>query len=79
MLYYGFFDFWAGFSIPKGKVSSVFKWILVLNGLLSIVVGIFLLVNPSAGLLAMLWIIAAYAIAFGGLNVVLAFLHPNRK
>lgn len=79
MLYYGFFDFWAGFTIPKGKVTNAFKWILVLNGLLSIVVGIFLLVNPLAGLLAMLWIIAAYAIAFGALNVVLAFLHPNRK
>jgi len=79
MLYYGFFDFWAGFSLPKGKVSSAFKWILVLNGLLSIIVGIFLLINPLTGLIAMLWVIAAYAIAFGGLNVVLAFLHPNRK
>ncbi|MFW6263244.1 MAG: DUF308 domain-containing protein, partial [Thermotogota bacterium] len=79
MLYHGFFDFWAGFTIPKGKVTGAFKWILVLNGLLSIIVGIFLLVNPLTGLLALLWIIAAYAIAFGALNIVLAFLHPNRK
>jgi len=79
MLYYGVFDFWAGFSIPKGKVTHAFKWILVLNGLLSIVVGIFLLLNPLAGLLAMLGVIAAFAIIFGALNVVLAFLHPNKR
>ena len=79
MLYYGFFDFWAGFSIPKNRVSNAFKWLLVLNGLLSIIIGIFLLTNPLSGLLALLWIIAAYAIAFGVLNIILAFLHPTRK
>lgn len=79
MLYYGFLDFWAGFSIPKGKASNLFKWMLVLCGFLSIIVGIFLLLNLTSDIGGMANLLAAYAIAFGGLNVVLAFLHPNRK
>ncbi|HPF17413.1 MAG TPA: DUF308 domain-containing protein [Thermotogota bacterium] len=79
MLYYGFFDFWTGFSIPKGKASNLFKWMLVLCGLLSLAVGIFLLVNFGSPIKGLVGFIAAYAVAFGGLNCVMAFFHPNRK
>jgi len=79
MLFYGFFDFRTGFSIPKGKASNLFKWMLVLCGFLSLIVGIFLLMNLSSKIIEMANFLAAYAIAFGGLNVMLAFLHPNRK
>jgi uncharacterized membrane protein HdeD (DUF308 family) len=79
MIYYGIFDFWAGFSLHASKVKTSFKWLLVINGILSVIVGIFLLSDPLAGLLTVLWVIGFYAIAFGGLNVALSFLHPNRK
>lgn len=49
------------------------EWMLVLGGLLSIVFGGILIANPSVGVLAVLWLIAAYAIAFGLLLVILAF------
>ena len=49
------------------------EWLLILGGLISVVFGIFLIVQPGAGVLAVLWLIAAYAVFFGILLVALAF------
>ena len=49
------------------------EWVLVLGGVLSVLFGILVLVQPGAGLLAMLWVLATYAVIFGVLMVVLAF------
>jgi len=49
------------------------EWWLVLGGLASIIFGVLLMAHPGAGALAVLWLIAAYAIIFGVLLVILAF------
>lgn len=49
------------------------EWLLILSGLLSVVFGIALMAQPGVGALAILWLIAAYAIVFGILLVLLAF------
>ena len=49
------------------------EWILGLAGLASVVFGVILVARPGAGALAVLWMIATYAIVFGILLVVLAF------
>jgi len=49
------------------------EWLLVLGGLASVAFGALLIARPGAGALAVLWLIAAYAIAFGVILVVLAF------
>lgn len=49
------------------------EWLLILGGLISVVFGIFLLVQPGAGMMALLWVIATYAVIFGVLMVILAF------
>lgn len=41
------------------------EWMLAASGVLSIAFGVLLLVYPSTGALAILWIIGLYAIAFG--------------
>lgn len=79
LVYYGIFDFWAGFSLNGNRVRTAFKWLLVIDGVLSVIVGIFLLSNPVAGLITVLWVIASYAIVIGALNITLSFFHPNRK
>jgi uncharacterized membrane protein HdeD (DUF308 family) len=49
------------------------EWLLVLAGLASIVFGVLLVVQPGAGALAVVWLIASYAVVFGVLLVILAF------
>lgn len=49
------------------------EWFLILMGLLSIVFAIMLLWNPLPGALALLWLIASYAIVFGILGIILGF------
>ncbi len=48
------------------------EWALGLAGVVSIILGIILVVNPGAGLIGLVWAIAGYAIIFGILMIVLA-------
>ena len=49
------------------------EWWLILAGLLSVVFGLIILVAPGAGALGLIWMIAAYSIAFGVILVALSF------
>ena len=48
------------------------EWTLVLAGIASVALGALLMARPGAGALAVLWLIASYAIVFGILLVALA-------
>lgn len=48
------------------------EWLLTLAGAASVLFGILLLTRPAAGVLAVLWLIAAYAVTIGVLLVALA-------
>ncbi|MFH0342417.1 MAG: HdeD family acid-resistance protein [Chromatiales bacterium] len=50
-----------------------YEWFLGLSGVLSVVFGVLMILDPSAGALAVVWIIASYAIAFGIMLIVLGF------
>jgi uncharacterized membrane protein HdeD (DUF308 family) len=49
------------------------EWLLILGGGLSILFGALLVLRPGAGALAVVWIIAAYAVAFGVVLIFLSF------
>jgi uncharacterized membrane protein HdeD (DUF308 family) len=49
------------------------EWLLGLAGVASVLFGVLLIARPEVGALAVLWLIAAYAIAFGVILVLLAF------
>ncbi|MGY2052289.1 HdeD family acid-resistance protein [Methylobacterium sp. JK268] len=54
------------------------RWWLVLGGLCSVLFGVALLVNPVVSLVVLTTWMAAYAIVFGGVMLVLAFRLRNR-
>lgn len=47
------------------------EWLLLISGVLSVLFGIAIAIWPAAGLLAVTWLIGAYAILFGILFIVL--------
>jgi uncharacterized membrane protein HdeD (DUF308 family) len=49
------------------------EWWLILSGLLSIAFGVIMVAQPGAGAVAVVWIIAWYAMLFGCMYVGLAF------
>ncbi len=49
------------------------EWLLGLGGILSVLFGVVVLVHPGAGAVALVWLIAWYAIIFGIVLIALAF------
>jgi len=54
------------------------EWLLALDGVLAIIFGIVLVVFPSAGALALVWLIGAFAIASGVIFLTVAFRSRQR-
>lgn len=49
------------------------EWMLILGGVFSIIVGIWLFLRPGAGALGMMWLIGSFAIIYGIVMIVLSF------
>src|SRR5215510_400589 len=49
------------------------EWLLIANGILSVLFGLFLVIAPALGILTLVWIIGAYGIVFGVIMLVLAY------
>ena len=49
------------------------EWLLILSGVLAIIFGVLMFIRPAAGALAVIWMIATFAIIFGIDLIWLAF------
>ena len=49
------------------------EWMLALTGVLSVALGVVLALQPTAGAIAVVWIIGAYAILLGTVLIFLGF------
>jgi uncharacterized membrane protein HdeD (DUF308 family) len=65
----GALQIWGAIALRKVLQR---EWLLIVNGGLSIAFGVILMAQPGAGALAFVWMIAWYAIFFGGLYIALA-------
>jgi uncharacterized membrane protein HdeD (DUF308 family) len=66
----GIFQIAAAIRLRK-EIAN--EWLLILSGALSVVFGLVMVANPGAGAIAVLWVIGAFAVAYGVLLVILAF------
>ncbi len=66
----GVFEIAASFS---GLLPMAQEWTLALAGILSILFGVLLVVLPGAGILGLVWLIGAYALAYGIVLIIRAF------
>ncbi len=75
--------FIAGWVVATGALQTIGaielrkaienEWWLILDGALSVLFGILLFIMPGAGALALIWLIALFAIAYGLLMIGFAF------
>ncbi|MCB1228420.1 MAG: HdeD family acid-resistance protein [Verrucomicrobiales bacterium] len=73
----------AAWSVATGVLQIVMairlrkeiqgEWMLILAGLASVVFGLVLMARPLAGAIALIWLIASYAVFFGLLMIFLSF------
>jgi len=49
------------------------EWMLILNGALSVLLGILIVARPGAGLITLVWVLGAYAMVYGIVLVGLGF------
>lgn len=61
----------------KLRAEITGEWLLILTGVLSVIFGLYLVFNPSAGIHTLLWLVATYAVIFGAL--VMGFSLKLRK
>jgi uncharacterized membrane protein HdeD (DUF308 family) len=66
----GIFEVITAIKLRK-EISN--EWMLILSGIISIVFGVVLVINPRGGALAMIFIIGAYAFIFGLMMITFAF------
>jgi uncharacterized membrane protein HdeD (DUF308 family) len=76
-------SFIAAWSIITGVIEIVTavrirtmipnEWLLILSGVVSIIFGILLIAQPSAGALSIVWLLGGYALLFGIFTLTLAF------
>src|SRR5262247_1996866 len=69
-LVHGIFEIIGAIQLRK-EIEN--EWMLILGGLLSVLFGGIILIAPGAGALALVWVIAAYAILFGLLTIALSW------
>ena len=62
----GIFEVIAGFELPISR-----DWLLALAGIVSIVFGVLIFVNPGSGALAVVVLIGMYALLFGATLLIL--------
>ena len=76
-LCFGVVDLYAGFVASNEKIKG--SWFLILTGIISLIFGVYMLFNPLAGALALVWVIGLYAILSGIILVAASFFVKSKS
>ncbi len=68
----GLFQVFAGIAIR----SAPYWWLTLIAGIIGIIVGLYIMTNPVAGAVVLVWVLGIYAIIFGIERIAMAFA-PN--
>lgn len=74
MIFVGFVEVLFGISTPKGTVH---RWLFVLRGLVSILIGLLAILLPGVTLVAAIYLLAAWAIVWGLFELTAALVVPE--
>lgn len=66
----GLLEIVAGIEFRRAITN---EWLVILGGVLSVIFGLILVVHPGAGALAIVWLIGAYAVVIGIIELAFAF------
>jgi uncharacterized membrane protein HdeD (DUF308 family) len=72
----GVMQIWGGFRLRR-EVQG--EWLLILNGVLDVAIGVLLIARPGVGALAVVWMIGLWALLAGCTLVALAFRLRKRR
>lgn len=74
---YGIFDLTV--SVKLFRTNMPFNWTYLIVGIISLIFGIYLLLSPLEGILAIIWLFGLYAIAIGVILLLASVLFriPN--
>jgi uncharacterized membrane protein HdeD (DUF308 family) len=61
------------------RVIGGSAWLLAIAGIVSIAFGVMMAIFPGAGIVAVVWVIGAYALIWGALSLALAFRFRGRR
>ncbi len=69
---YGVLQIVESLFLPRGDSSHGYtnRWFLFLAGIWSLLIGILIALFPAGGILAVIWLVAAFAIVVGILNIL---------
>lgn len=69
---FGIFD--ISISVKALKTKVHFAWIFLLLGILSVVFGVYLILNPTEGILTIVWLFGLYAMIVGVTLLLMSIL-----
>jgi len=72
----GVLEVWAAISLRKELTG---EWLLALAGLFSIVFALLLAINPTVGVVTLVWLLGAYALVFGVVTIALGLRLRKRR
>ncbi|MBI0584717.1 MAG: DUF308 domain-containing protein [Methanomassiliicoccus sp.] len=71
-IFSGIFQIAEGLAAPKTSTTMAVpnRWLLVISGVWSLIIGFLFVLFPGSGILALMWLVGLFLIVAGALNIV---------